>query len=155
MGPAGYTEVLFFTVKMPAVHAKCTAITTSTGATLVSSVSHGIFTQDGDAVPAGSLQVGDALLKAGKITHLEQQPCQGAIHPITEAGSIIVGGVTTSDYGPAGHALGHTTTHALVWPARVLRATFPNMELWQTLHSYLQGKVKVHFYTCMRLLLSE
>merc|ERR1711959_48808 len=92
----------------PDADAKHLKITTSTR-TLVVSASHGLFDADSHPVVAGKVKVGDTLHTAGVVEKIEPVRAKGLIAPITATGTLVVNGVTTSDYGPFAQRIGHGT----------------------------------------------
>lgn len=74
--------------------------------------------------------MGDSILSAGTITDIQHTPCIGLIAPITRAGTLVVDGVITSDYGPLAQAFGQIGAHAIAQSTVSAVKTFsPGFEL--------------------------
>merc|ERR1711934_891841 len=125
----GFAEVMFFAVHKPDADAEHLKITTSTR-TLVVSASHGLFDADSHPILAGKVKVGDILHSAGVVDQIEKVKAKGLIAPITTTGTLVVDGVTTSDYGPFAQRVGHGVAHAAMAPIRFLRWAFPGWSVW-------------------------
>merc|ERR1712086_110580 len=127
----GYSEILFFAIRNPIARGKCWEISTI-NSTLVLTHSHAVFKADGTAVQVLHVDVGDELLSAGVVTGLKRTECTGLIAPITRAGTLVVNGVITSDYGPMAQMVGHGAAHALVMPIRAAKWASPLWEFWES-----------------------
>merc|ERR1711924_307275 len=143
----GFAEVMFFAVHKPDADAKHLKITTSTR-TLVVSASHGLFDADSHPVVAGKVKVGDTLHTAGVVEKIEPVRAKGLIAPITTTGTLVVNGVTTSDYGPFAQRVGHDVAHAAMAPLRFLRWAFPSWSVWHPTEANHDSEGK---HTFMRL----
>jgi hypothetical protein len=127
----GFSEVLFFAMRNPIAHAQCWEISTDTHS-LVLTHSHGLFKEDGSVVQVMHVSVGDSILSAGVVTGTERVKCTGLVAPVTRAGTIVVNGVITSDYGPMGQMLGQRTVHTLAMPIRAMQWAFPQWSFWHS-----------------------
>merc|ERR1712086_13100 len=125
----GFSEVLFFAMRNPIAHAQCWEISTDSHS-LVLTHSHGLFREDGSVVQVMHVSVGDSILSAGVVTGTERVKCTGLVAPVTRAGTIVVNGVITSDYGPMGQMLGQRTVHTLAMPIRAMQWAFPQWSFW-------------------------
>merc|ERR1712086_654813 len=125
----GFSEVLFFAMRNPIAHAQCWEISTDSHS-LVLTHSHGLFKEDGSVVQVMHVSVGDSILSAGVVTSTERVKCTGLVAPVTRAGTIVVNGVITSDYGPMGQMLGQRTVHTLAMPIRAMQWAFPQWSFW-------------------------
>jgi hypothetical protein len=143
----GFAEVMFFAVHKPEADAEHLKITTSTR-TLVVSASHGLFDADSHPILAGKVKVGDILHSAGVVDQIEKVKAKGLIAPITTTGTLVVDGVTTSDYGPFAQRVGHGVAHAAMAPIRFLRWAFPGWSVWHPTEANHDSEGK---HTIMRL----
>lgn len=128
----GYSEVLFFAMRNPIARGRCWKVSTA-NATIVLTHSHALFKADGTAVQVMHVDIGDELLSAGIVTGLMRTECTGLIAPVTRAGTLVVNGVVTSDYGPVSQMLGHRAAHALVLPLRAAKWAFPEWQFWKSI----------------------
>jgi len=129
----GYSEVLFFAKLNPQVKAEHVKITTE-NATLTLSPSHGLFHADGTPVLAKRVKEGHVLLTAGLVTKVERLNSKGLVAPVTAHGTLVVDGVTTSDYGPLAEWAGQGAAHVALAPLRLLRWAAPGLDLWHGGH---------------------
>lgn len=127
----GYSQVLFFAMRKPDAEAECTVIKTA-NSTLTLTGSHAVFKADGSAIQVHNVSIGLSLLSAGVVESLNTMPCTGLVAPVTRAGSLVVDGVTTSDYGPLAEWAGHGVAHTLMLPVRALHWALPSMAMWQS-----------------------
>jgi len=140
----GFAEVMFFAVHKPEANAKHLKITTAKS-TLVVSASHGLFDADGQPILAGKVKVGDTVHTAGVVEKIESVKAKGLIAPITATGTLVVNGVTTSDYGPFAQRIGHGMAHAAMAPIRFLRWAFPSWSIWHPTEANHDSEGKHHF----------
>lgn len=95
-----------------------------------------------------NLKIGDNLLSAGEIIHLEAALCTGLVAPITRAGTLVVDGAPTSDCkcvfwrscvfrlervvpdGVLAERLGQPAAHTLLLPLRILHWIAPGWDFW-------------------------
>jgi hypothetical protein len=127
----GYSEVLLFSMRREDIEKDCVTVSTATK-TLTVSHRHAILLDNGSVVQAQRLRVGDALLSSEKILEISASRCIGLIAPVTAAGTLLVDGVATSDYGLLSERLGQSVAHALVAPIRLARWLLPGSDWWYT-----------------------
>jgi len=125
----GWAEVLFFAVHQPKAAGSHLELTTA-NSTVVLSSTHAVFKEDGSPVLAGEVREGDTLLSAGKVLTVKRVAAKGLIAPVTSTGSLVVNGVSTSDYGPLALRHGQRVAHAALSPLRALRWMFPKWSMW-------------------------
>jgi len=129
----GYSKILFFAKWQPEVSAEHVRITTE-NATLTLSASHALFFSDGKPVLAHRVTEGHELLTAGRVMKVERLKGTGLVAPVTAHGTLVVDGVTTSDYGPLSESMGQGAAHMALAPLRLLHWAFPGLDLWHGGH---------------------